>query len=87
MRTTVRLDEALLARAKAYAASRNRTLTSVLEDALRQLLDRQEAASAPHHIDLVVYGEGGLIVEVDLDHNSAWREMEDEAAAERYAAS
>ncbi|MER6946897.1 DUF6364 family protein [Nonomuraea sp. NPDC000554] len=47
-RTTVRIDEALLNEAKAYAARNGRSLTSVMEDALRQLLNRStEAADRP----------------------------------------
>lgn len=39
-RTTVRLDEHLLAQAKEYASRNRRTLTSVIEDALRALVAR-----------------------------------------------
>jgi hypothetical protein len=39
-RTTVRIDEALLNEAKAFAARNGRSLNSVMEDALRQLLNR-----------------------------------------------
>jgi hypothetical protein len=37
MRTTIRLNERLLAEAKKYAAESGRTLTSVLEDELREI--------------------------------------------------
>ncbi len=37
MRTTVRLDEHLLAQARPYAAESGRTLTAVIEEALPQL--------------------------------------------------
>ena len=40
MRTTIRLDDALLADAKVLAARTGRTLTSVIEDALREALAR-----------------------------------------------
>jgi hypothetical protein len=47
-RTTVRIDETLLNEAKAYAARNGRSLNSVMEDALRQLLNRStEAAERP----------------------------------------
>ncbi|PZG32526.1 hypothetical protein C1I98_29265 [Spongiactinospora gelatinilytica] len=39
-RTTFRLDDSLLEEAKAYAAEHGRSLNSVMEDALRQLLNR-----------------------------------------------
>ena len=40
MRTTVNLDEDLLGRAKVLAATNHRTIGSVLEEALRDHLDR-----------------------------------------------
>jgi hypothetical protein len=40
MRTTIRLDDELLADAKVLAARTGRTLTSVIEDALRESLAR-----------------------------------------------
>ncbi|MBF8186766.1 hypothetical protein ITP53_13645 [Nonomuraea sp. K274] len=47
-RTTVRIDETLLNEAKAYAARNGRSLNSVMEDALRQLINRStEAAERP----------------------------------------
>ncbi len=42
-RTTIRLDEHLLAEAKQYASRNRRTLTSVIEDALRALLVRGQS--------------------------------------------
>lgn len=42
MRTTVSIDDALLARAKARAAQRRQSLGSVLEDALREHLSAPE---------------------------------------------
>lgn len=43
MRTTVRLDERLLSEVKKYAAESGRTLTSILEDALRETLARRRS--------------------------------------------
>lgn len=42
MRTTIRLDDQLLRDAKAHAARTGRTLTSVIEDALRASLQRAQ---------------------------------------------
>lgn len=39
-RTTIRLEEHLFAQAKEYASRNRRTLTSVIEDALRAMLAR-----------------------------------------------
>lgn len=44
-RTTVRIDEHLLAQAKEYGSRHRRSLTAVIEDALRALLARTPAQS------------------------------------------
>ena len=44
MRTTIRLNDQLLAEAKLYAAENHRSLTSIIEDALRMLLSKQQNA-------------------------------------------
>ncbi|MFG3440338.1 hypothetical protein ACGF0J_24065 [Nonomuraea sp. NPDC047897] len=49
----MRIDEALLNEAKAYAARNGRSLTSVMEDALRQLLNRSTEAARRPHVELV----------------------------------
>lgn len=82
MRTTVRLNEDLLARLKQYAAQRNRTMASVLEDAVRQLLDRQEPLLPRQTIDLVVFTGDGLMPGIDIDNSRTWKEvLADEDAA------
>ncbi|MEV4888379.1 DUF6364 family protein [Nonomuraea sp. NPDC055795] len=55
-RTTVRIDETLLNEAKAYAARNGRSLTSVMEDALRQLLNRSTEAAQRPRVELPVSG-------------------------------
>jgi hypothetical protein len=45
VRTTVNIDDALLAEAKLIAARSHRTIGSVLEDALRKLIDESDVAS------------------------------------------
>jgi plasmid stability protein len=60
-RTTVRIDDQLLADAKAFAAQHGRSLNSVMEDALRQLLNRTKEGGARPHVELPVFtGEAGL---------------------------
>ncbi|MDQ6939925.1 MAG: hypothetical protein M3119_07175 [Verrucomicrobiota bacterium] len=46
-RTTIRLDEHLLAQAKQYALRHRRTLTSVIEDGLRALLAPRRNGTRP----------------------------------------
>ena len=70
MGTTIRLPEDLLRPAKAHAASTGRTLTGVIEDALRRELDVTERrASDPFRAHTV--GGNGLYPGVDLDDSAA----------------
>lgn len=71
MRTTIRLDEALLARAKALAARTGRTLTAVIEDALRAALAQGRSRSRAERVSLPTFGSGGLRPGVDLDDTAA----------------
>ena len=66
MKTTVRLDDQLLEDAKEHAARTGRTLTALLEDALRALL-AQERLKPTRSCGLPTFGEGGLRPGVDLD--------------------
>lgn len=74
-RTTVRLDEHLLVQAKEYASRHRRTLTAVIEDALRALLARSQrtparSATARRLRLPVSKHKGGLMPGVDIDSNS-----------------
>jgi hypothetical protein len=55
-RTTVRIDEQLLNEAKAYAARNGRSLNSVMEDALRQLIHRSADVAERPPIKLPISG-------------------------------
>jgi hypothetical protein len=52
----VRIDETLLNEAKAYAAQNGRSLNSVMEDALRQLIHRSAELAERPPIKLPVSG-------------------------------
>jgi metal-responsive CopG/Arc/MetJ family transcriptional regulator len=58
MRTTVTIDDDLLRAAKVLAAKEDRSMSSVLEEALRALLDRSQANEAERRaaFDLPVFG-------------------------------
>lgn len=73
MRTTVRLDERLLRAAKTYAARNGRTLTAVMEDALRQLLARQpeRVGAGARPFRLKTFKGTGVAPGVDLDDSAA----------------
>ena len=70
MRTTINLDDALLAEAKQVAARTGRSLTAVVEDALRESLHRRRPTTRPA-VELPVFGEGGVQPGVDLDDSAA----------------
>jgi len=68
MRTTVRMEDDLLRRAKRLAAQRDTTLTAILEEALREWLDRQRKGKKRERVDLPVSNAGGGVRPgVDLD--------------------
>ena len=71
MRTTLRLNEPLLAEAKKYAAETGKTLTAVIEDALREMLARQKQMANRRRVRLPTFRGGKLQPGVDMDHTSA----------------
>ncbi len=69
MRTTVRLEDALLAEAKALAARTGRTLTQVIEDSLRTALAREPVVDRGR-VELPLVKGGRLRPGVNLDSMS-----------------
>ena len=77
-RTTVRLPEELLRRAKRKAAAEGRTLTSLIEDGLRLVTAEKKAIRPVERIlPPVSKATGGLLPGVDLTSFSAFEEAED----------
>ena len=70
MRTTVRLDDQLLTAAKEHAARTGRTLTALLEDALRTFLALESRPKKRRPLRLPTFGDGGLQPGVDLDNTA-----------------
>jgi hypothetical protein len=79
MRTTVRLDDDLLRDAKRHAAATGRTLTAVIEDALREALGRRRQQGSRRRIKLRTVGGSGTQPGVDLDDSSALLDLMDRA--------
>ena len=77
MRTTLRIDDSLLAAAKEHAARTGRTLTAVFEDAVRTFLTLQRQGQSQPHVELTTYGDGGLLPGVDLDDSASLQELMD----------
>jgi hypothetical protein len=71
MRTTIHIDDDLLTRAKVHAARTGRTLTALIEDALRAALAQGRASRGRERIELPAFGAGGLLPGVDLDDSAA----------------
>lgn len=77
MRTTVRLDERLLAEVKKHCAETGRTLSSVLEEALREALARRKSPAKARPIRLKTFKGGGVHPGVDLDHGASLLDLMD----------
>ena len=71
MRTTIRINDELLRKAKIRAAETDRSLTEVIEDALRKEIDQVDATIGPHKVRLPTAGAGGVLPGVDLDDTSS----------------
>lgn len=71
MRTTININDKLLQSAKLHAAETNRTLTAVIEDALRLALEPKRIQAFKRRVNLPAYGSGGLQPGVDLDDTSS----------------
>jgi len=69
MRTTVTIDDALYRRTKAAAARAGRTVSELVEDALRQNLAAKPASDAVP--ELPTFGGSGTLPGVDLTSNAA----------------
>ena len=70
-RTTVRIEEHVLADAKILAAKTGRTLTRLIEDVLRETIGRRSVARTRQPIRLPTVNGRGLQPGVDLDDTSA----------------
>ncbi len=77
MRTTIRLDEQLLAETKKLAALSGRSMTAVIEDALREVLARQNQLAERSPVYLTTVSGNGLQPGVDLDDSVALRDLMD----------
>lgn len=80
MRTTLNLPDALYRQARVRAAQEGRTVTSVMEEALRNFLDEQVAAPAPYRVKPLKMGMPGEIL-FDINDNAATRDYMDELTA------
>ncbi len=83
MRTTIRLDDSLIRQAKTLAARTGRTLTAVIEDALRAALARPEPRKEKRKITFVTFKGAGLMPGIDLDDTASLLDAMEEPRAPR----
>lgn len=70
MRTTVTIEDALYRRTKAAAGRSGRTVSQVIEDALRQALEQRPPTPADLE-PLPTFGGSGVMPGVDLSSNAS----------------
>ena len=76
MRTTVRLDDALLEQAKREASQRHETLTALIEQGLRLVLAGSRTTVKRKRVTIPVSkATGGTLPGVDLNNSAALLEM------------
>lgn len=83
MRTTLNIDEALLADAKQLAAERRTTVTAVVEQALRVEVLRAREGTARPRTALPTFGavDGGPFEGVSIDDSVGLRDLMEEGLA------
>ena len=81
-RTTVRLPDDLVRRAKRKALAEGRSLTALIEDGLRRVLDEGRPSRRVERVlPPVSSATGGLMPGINLEDAATLQEMEDLEAA------
>jgi hypothetical protein len=75
MRTTVRVSDHLLERARKRAAEENRTLTSLIEEGLAMVLAERAPTERRRIVLPVSRAGGGVLPRVDLNRSSDLEEV------------
>jgi hypothetical protein len=82
-RTTVRLPEDLMRRAKRKAAAEGKSLTELIEAGLRQMLKESPRGRPRRILPPVSSASGGLMPGIDLNDLATIQEIEDLESARR----
>jgi len=77
MRTTITIDEALLAEAKELAARERRSMSDIVDEGLRFVIAQRKEAAEQAPIKLPTVGGGGILPGVDLDDSAALLDLMD----------
>ncbi|MGH3601235.1 MAG: hypothetical protein ACRDRO_29465 [Pseudonocardiaceae bacterium] len=82
MRTTLNLPDALVAQAKAHAAASGQTLTSLIEEGLRLVLQQHDIPYPAAPELLPAYGHPAGRILVDLgDRDAVWTALDEDRHA------
>lgn len=82
MRTTLNLPDGLVAQAKAHAASSGQTLTSLVDEGLRLVLEQHHIRHPAAPEPLPAYGQPSGRILVDLaDRDAVWTALDDDRQA------
>ena len=77
MRTTIHINDHLFAQLKETAARSGRTMTAIIEDALRQNLTQPRMKNGRNVVRLTTVGGKGLKPGVDLDDTASLLDLMD----------
>lgn len=70
VRTTIRIDDRLLAQLRKRAADSGTSVSRLIEDAVRVLLQTTKDAKHPAPFELVTFGRGGRFSRKNIDRTS-----------------
>jgi hypothetical protein len=82
MRTTITLDDRLLAQLKRRASETGTSVSKLVEQAVRLFVRTPRALAPPKSFELVTFGAGGRFSRQNIDKTAALLEAED---LERFA--
>ena len=80
MRTTISIDDRLWSEAKQFALRHRKSLKAVIEDALQEMLARQNSSTARTPMQLTTVTGKGLAPGINLDDSAGLREIMDNNA-------
>ncbi|MGH9174460.1 MAG: DUF6364 family protein [Vicinamibacterales bacterium] len=77
MRTTITLDERLIAQLKRRAVEQGTSVSKLVEQAVRLFVRSPRTPTPPQAFDLVTFGKGGRFSRHNIDKTSALLEADD----------
>ena len=77
MRTTITLDERLIAQLKRRAAEQGTSVSRLVEQAVRLFVRAPRTPTTPQVFELVTFGKGGRFSQHNIDKTSALLEADD----------